>query len=97
MIDPSITVAVIASFGAFATSAINAFATTAVAKITHSNKTTIQEVREQVKNSHSSNLRDDIDMVKDSLLGLHERLTQRYAHADREHDRLWEAVNSVTR
>ena len=97
MMDSGIVVAVIASVGAFGTSAINALTTMKVARITHANKIQLGHVREQVQNSHSTNLRDDVDELKDSLLSLHERLTQRYAHADKEHDRIWRAIHNVTR
>ena len=50
-------------------------------------------VRTQVENSHSSNLRDDIDELKDSLLHLHDRVTAYIARGNDENRRLWNAVN----
>ena len=50
-------------------------------------------VRSQVENSHSSNLRDDIDELKDSILHLHDRVTAYIARGNDENRRLWNAVN----
>ena len=50
-------------------------------------------VRTQVENSHSSNLRDDIDELKDSILHLHDRVTAYIARGNDENRRLWNAVN----
>lgn len=50
-------------------------------------------VRTQVENSHSSNLRDDIDELKDSLLHLHDRMTSYIARGNDENRRLWNAIN----
>ena len=50
-------------------------------------------VRSQVENSHTSNLRADIDDLKDSILHLHDRLTHHISHEDGENRRLWNALN----
>ena len=50
-------------------------------------------VRSQVENSHDSNLRDDIDALKDSILHLHDRLTTHIAKEDGENRRLWYTLN----
>ena len=50
-------------------------------------------VRSQVENSHSTNLRGDIDDLKDSILHLHDRLTTHIAREDGEKNRLWNAIN----
>ena len=50
-------------------------------------------VRSQVENSHSSNLRDDIDELKDSILHLHDRMTSYIARGNDENRRLWNAIN----
>lgn len=50
-------------------------------------------VRSQVENSHSSNLRDDIDELKDSILHLHDRVTSYIARENDENRRLWNAIN----
>ena len=86
----------VAAVGAFATSGLNAMATVTVAKLTRANKGNIDQMKEHVVNTHTTNLREDIDSLKDSVLGLHDRLTARYEHADREHGRLWKAIDHVT-
>ena len=51
-------------------------------------------VRTQVENSHSSNLRDDIDELKDSILHLHDRVSAYIARGNDENRRLWGAINN---
>lgn len=34
----------------------------------------VETVKQQVKNSHGTNLRDDVDIVRDHVIGLHEKL-----------------------
>ena len=50
-------------------------------------------VRSQVENSHTTNLRGDIDDLKNSILHLHDRLTNHIAREDGENNRLWNAIN----
>ena len=50
-------------------------------------------VRSQVENSHTSNLRADIDDLKDSILHLHDRLTHHIAREDGENRRIWYVIN----
>ena len=50
-------------------------------------------VRSQVENSHTTNLRGDIDDLKNSILHLHDRLTTHIAREDGENNRLWNAIN----
>ena len=50
-------------------------------------------VRSQVENSHATNLRGDIDELKDSILHLHDRLTTHISREDGENRRLWNALN----
>lgn len=50
-------------------------------------------VRTQVENSHTSNLREDIDELKDSVLHLHDRMSSYIARGNDENRRLWKAIN----
>ena len=50
-------------------------------------------VRSQVENSHTSNLRADIDDLKTSILHLHDRLSHHIAKEDSENRRLWYVIN----
>ena len=61
----------------------------------HSEKVSMdtKAVRSQVENSHTSNLRADIDDLKDSILHLHDRLTHHIAREDGENRRLWNTLN----
>ena len=73
---------------------VAAIAAIKAAKVAHENKSTTEAVRNQVENSHSSNLRDDIDELKDSVLHLHDRMTNHIAKEDGENRRLWYAINN---
>ena len=72
---------------------VAAIAAIKAAKIAHDNKSTTEAVRNQVENSHASNLRDDIDELKDSILRLHDRLSTHIAKEDGENRRLWYSIN----
>ena len=72
---------------------VAAIAAIKAAKIAHDNKSTTEAVRNQVENSHASNLRDDIDELKDSILRLHDRLSTHIAKEDGENRRIWYAIN----
>ena len=72
---------------------VAAIAAIKAAKIAHDNKSTTEAVRNQVENSHKSNLRDDIDELKDSILHLHDRLTTHISREDGETRRIWYAIN----
>ena len=72
---------------------VAAIAAIKAARIAHANKKTTDAVRSQVVNSHESNLRDDIDDLKNSILHLHDRLTTHIAREDGENNRLWNALN----
>ena len=72
---------------------VAAIAAIKAAKVAHENKTTTEAVRNQVVNSHKSNLRDDIDELKDSILHLHDRMTTHIAKEDGENRRIWYAIN----
>ena len=73
---------------------VAAIAAIKAARIAHANKKTTDAVRSQVVNSHESNLRDDIDSLKDSVLNLHDRMTAHIAREDGENRRLWYAINN---
>ena len=72
---------------------VAAIAAIKAAKVAHQNKSTTEAVRNQVENSHKSNLRDDIDELKDSILHLHDRLTTHISREDGETRRIWYAIN----
>ena len=72
---------------------VAAIAAIKAAKVAHENKTTTEAVRNQVVNSHKSNLRDDIDELKDSILHLHDRMSTHIAKEDAENRRIWYAIN----
>ena len=72
---------------------VAAIAAIKAAKVAHENKTTTEAVRNQVVNSHKSNLRDDIDELKDSILRLHDRMSTHVAKEDAENRRIWYAIN----
>ena len=72
---------------------VAAIAAIKAAKVAHQNKSTTEAVRDQVENSHKSNLRDDIDELKDSILHLHDRLTTHISREDGETRRIWYAIN----
>ena len=72
---------------------VAAIAAIKAAKVAHQNKSTTEAVRNQVENSHKSNLRDDIDDLKDSVLHLHDRLTTHISREDGETRRMWTAIN----
>ena len=72
---------------------VAAIAAIKAAKVAHENKSSTDAVRNQVENSHASNLRDDIDELKDSLLHLHDRLTAHITKGDGETRRIWYAIN----
>ena len=72
---------------------VAAIAAIKAAKIAHQNKSTTEAVRNQVENSHASNLRDDIDELKDSILHLHDRMTAHITKEDGENRRIWYAIN----
>ena len=72
---------------------VAAIAAIKAAKVAHQNKSTTEAVRNQVENSHKSNLRDDIDELKDSILHLHDRLTTHISREDGETRRMWTAIN----
>ena len=72
---------------------VAAIAAIKAAKIAHDNKSTTEAVRNQVENSHTVNLRDDIDELKDSILRLHDRLSTHIAKEDGETRRIWYAIN----
>ena len=72
---------------------VAAIAAIKAAKIAHDNKSTTEAVRNQVENTHTSNLRDDIDELKDSILRLHDRLSTHIAKEDGENRRLWYSIN----
>ena len=72
---------------------VAAIAAIKAAKVAHENKTTTEAVRNQVVNSHKSNLRDDIDELKNSILHLHDRMSTHIAKEDGENRRIWYAIN----
>ena len=72
---------------------VAAIAAIKAAKVAHQNKSTTEAVRNQVVNSHKSNLRDDIDELKDSMLHLHDRMSTHIAKEDGENRRIWYAIN----
>ena len=72
---------------------VAAIAAIKAAKVAHQNKSTTEAVRNQVVNSHKSNLRDDIDELKDSMLHLHDRMTAHITKEDGENRRIWYAIN----
>ena len=72
---------------------VAAIAAIKAAKVAHQNKSTTEAVRNQVVNSHKSNLRDDIDELKDSMLHLHDRMSTHIAKEDSENRRIWYAIN----
>ena len=72
---------------------VAAIAAIKAAKVAGQNKSTTEAVRSQVENSHASNLRDDIDELKDSVLHLHDRLTTHISREDGETRRIWYAIN----
>ena len=72
---------------------VAAIAAIKAAQVAHQNKSTTEAVRNQVVNSHKSNLRDDIDELKDSVLRLHDRLSTHIAKEDGENRRMWYAIN----
>ena len=72
---------------------VAAIAAIKAAKVADQNKSTTEAVRNQVVNSHKSNLRDDIDELKDSILRLHDRMSTHIAKEDGENRRIWYAIN----
>ena len=72
---------------------VAAIAAIKAAKVAHENKSSTDAVRNQVVNSHKSNLRDDIDELKNSILNLHDRLTAHITKEDGENRRIWYAIN----
>ena len=72
---------------------VAAIAAIKAAKVAHENKSTTEAVRNQVVNTHKSNLRDDIDELKDSILHLHDRMSTHIAKEDGENRRIWYAIN----
>ena len=72
---------------------VAAIAAIKAAKVAHENKSSTEAVRNQVENSHASNLRDDIDELKDSILHLHDRMTAHITKEDGENRRIWYAIN----
>ena len=74
-------------------SVVAAIAAIKAAKVARENKSTTEVVRNQVVNTHKSNLRDDIDELKDSILRLHDRLTTHITREDGETRRIWYAIN----
>ena len=74
-------------------SVVAAIAAIKAAKVAHQNKSTTEAVRNQVVNSHKSNLRDDIDDLKNSVLRLHDRMSTHIAKEDGENRRIWYAIN----
>ena len=74
-------------------SVVSAIVAIKAAKVAHQNKSTTEAVRSQVVNSHKSNLRDDIDELKDSILHLHDRMSTHIAKEDGENRRIWYAIN----
>ena len=72
---------------------VAAIAAIKAAKVAGENKSTTEAVRNQVVNSHKSNLRDDIDELKDSILHLHDRMSTHIAKEDGENRRMWYAIN----
>ena len=72
---------------------VAAIAAIKAAKVAHQNKSSTEAVRHQVENSHKSNLRGDIDDLKDSILRLHDRMSTHIAKEDGENRRMWYAIN----
>ena len=72
---------------------VAAIAAIKAASIANQNKKSTEAVRNQVVNSHTSNLRDDIDDLKNSVLHLHDRMTNHISKEDGENRRLWYAIN----
>ena len=72
---------------------VAAIAAIKAAKVAHQNKSSTEAVRNQVVNSHKSNLRDDIDELKDSILHLHDRMSTHISKEDSENRRIWYAIN----
>lgn len=72
---------------------VAAIAAIKAAKVAHENKSSTDAVRNQVVNSHKSNLRDDIDELKNSILNLHDRLTAHITKEDGENRRIWYTIN----
>ena len=72
---------------------VAAIAAIKAAQVAHQNKSSTDAVRNQVENSHTSNLRDDIDELKDSILHLHDRLSTHISKEDGETRRMWYAIN----
>lgn len=91
---------------AMITSAASMFAATIAAivsivntRITSRNTKHIGEVKEQVQNSHGTNLRNDIDSIIASNTSIHDRITNISNRMDdreeqhiREHGRMWSAI-----
>ena len=69
MTDPTVLAAFIG--GVFAL--VAALVSVMVPKL-HRQGRDMKTIREQVQNSHGTNLRDDLDFVRDLVLGVHEEL-----------------------
>lgn len=84
--DPNIVVALIASGASVTVTSLTAFFS--LLNLRHS-----KEIKDQVKNSHESNLREDIDEIKTGLIQLQDLFTRRVVHHDEIHERMWRSIN----
>ena len=54
-----------------------------------------RKVQSELQNTHSTNIRDDIDTVNNSILNLHDRLSHIIERLDAENARMWRKVNKI--
>lgn len=78
LVDPTIAVALIGAIGAVATTALSIWL-----------RKRLNEVHHQVKNSHETNLRDDVDLMHRKI----DRLIDYVIAGDLRHDQQIAAVN----
>ena len=85
--------AVILSAGSLFVAIIGAIAAIYGARLTYKAKAKTDVVHAQVKNSHETNLREDIDQIKDALITLQDLFAKRVVLHDNTHERMWQHIN----
>lgn len=103
-ISDEVAIAMVTSFGSLIAATIAAIVSVVNTRITSANTKHIGEVKEQVQNSHGTNLRNDIDSIIRSNTTIHDRLNiitelmnDREEDHKHEHRRMWNYISSVKR
>ena len=94
MTEP-IVIQIVVQIGTTLVALIAAVASVVSARSSDSAFRSSRKVQSELQNTHSTNIRDDIDTVNNSILNLHDRLSHIIERLDSENARMWRKVNKI--